>query len=832
MINLFQFASNDASCGDLITIFGTMNGVVCNTPGGASNAALSAMFQTFNSVVLAVAVLVLVYVTVVGVMATAHEGEFMGKKWNNIWIPIRAVLGIAALVPLGGGGYSLIQYAMMWVIVQGIGAADTLWTTALNAISTQGSLFAQPTVSPAATSSNLSTLFQALTCDATARRNDANPSTDSNSNYWCQDNPKDPVCRPFAFNTTSATCTNDTCTFNLGPEKGDCGVLSYCNKSTACAGNDSSNQPNSASMKCAACTAQTDALGTIVPVLAGIAAKFAQLDYDYRWFYNMSFTSPVSTYPDWSFIAAYCTANGIDTCCIPGHGTFTQPETCQAKTNNSSSSTSSPSAYQSGQTSYGLFDENNTQTKSNQNPSDGAVQSLYAPAIVQAYPANNGDFIDTAISEYTTQIQTATTAWTNAQNTSKTQMSDKLSDAQSKGWIYAGGLYYTIAGMNDNNLQDASPAFKVTGGPAKNSMNNYRNNYTAAQTLMNTVNGSSGSPLNDSSIGGTGAAVGNTMSGVNQAFMQNISGSGGSNPLAQLQATGMALIISAEILFVLFLTMTILLAVFGYIDFEVLGTGGLDPEGPAMVIIYMVVVPLVFGLIGIMISLGGTLAVYVPLIPYIIFTFGAVGWLLAVIEALVAGPLVALGIISPSGQHELLGKAEPALMLLFNVFLRPSLMIFGLIAAIFLASVVTGMINATFKAAVSNMSGTGSGAKTGAWGDPLTSILFLCAYVMIIVAALNKCFSAISIVPQQVLSWIGGQGQPGGAAGDAGEALQEAKGGVAAGGGRATGAMTSDSGAKGQEAAYKKGKGITSAQLGAKTMAKKDEPPAGGNAPP
>src|SRR3990167_6962510 len=142
MISLFAPSVNDQSLVYLYSIFGSMNGVI-PAPGGAASSStmvtlLGTMFKTFNSVVLAVGALIVVYITVVGIMNTAHEGKFMGKDWNNLWIPIRVVMGIASLVPTGSG-YCGLQIVMMWVIVQGIGAADTLWGTALSYVNTMGS---------------------------------------------------------------------------------------------------------------------------------------------------------------------------------------------------------------------------------------------------------------------------------------------------------------------------------------------------------------------------------------------------------------------------------------------------------------------------------------------------------------------------------------------------------------------------------------------------------------------------------------------------------------------------------------------------------------------
>jgi defect-in-organelle-trafficking protein DotA len=53
----------------------------------------------------------------------------------------------------------------------------------------------------------------------------------------------------------------------------------------------------------------------------------------------------------------------------------------------------------------------------------------------------------------------------------------------------------------------------------------------------------------------------------------------------------------------------------------------------------------------------------------------------------------------------------------------------------------------------------GQGGNTGVIGSPLAFLIFLVAYTMIIVAAMNKCFEAIHIIPEKVMRWIGGQGE-------------------------------------------------------------------------
>jgi defect-in-organelle-trafficking protein DotA len=176
-----------------------------------------------------------------------------------------------------------------------------------------------------------------------------------------------------------------------------------------------------------------------------------------------------------------------------------------------------------------------------------------------------------------------------------------------------------------------------------------------------------------------------------------------------------------------------------------------------------------------------------------IFTFGAIAWLMAVIEAMVAAPIVALGVTHPEG-HEAFGKGEQAVMILMNVFLRPSMMIIGYIAAIALSYVSVWIINAGFDNAIAfvqggSQFGTGpSGTSAGSasfWGhmgggNPLASsgvpssgsgtvaggytgwaglfayFFSIIVYTMLYLTVVQKSFTMIVTLPDKVLRWIGG----------------------------------------------------------------------------
>ena len=77
-------------------------------------------------------------------------------------------------------------------------------------------------------------------------------------------------------------------------------------------------------------------------------------------------------------------------------------------------------------------------------------------------------------------------------------------------------------------------------------------------------------------------------------------------------------------------------------------------------------------------------------------------WLVLVVEAMVAAPLVAVMVAHPEGHH-FWGKAEVALSLLLNLFIYPTLLVIGMLFCVALVYVGLDLLNLTFAAAVSNV---------------------------------------------------------------------------------------------------------------------------------
>ncbi|MBO9428759.1 DotA/TraY family protein [Sulfitobacter sp. R18_1] len=89
---------------------------------------LSNAFGTFNTILLTVSAAMLGWQTVAGMIATAHEGKMLGQRWHQIWAPVRVTAGVGTLVPIAGG-FSAIQLVVLQIALWGSGMADVVWNS-------------------------------------------------------------------------------------------------------------------------------------------------------------------------------------------------------------------------------------------------------------------------------------------------------------------------------------------------------------------------------------------------------------------------------------------------------------------------------------------------------------------------------------------------------------------------------------------------------------------------------------------------------------------------------------------------------------------------------
>ncbi|MHB8226009.1 DotA/TraY family protein, partial [Acidithiobacillus sp.] len=132
--------STDYFMNTLASILGPIVDQVTSVGGSDGSAqtatALTVLLGYFNDVALFVATFWLLYIAFVGMLKTAHEGEWLGQKWSAMWIPVRIALAAAFVLPVlssgtgTGSSYSAIQAMVVWVEGNAVGMADDAWTLA------------------------------------------------------------------------------------------------------------------------------------------------------------------------------------------------------------------------------------------------------------------------------------------------------------------------------------------------------------------------------------------------------------------------------------------------------------------------------------------------------------------------------------------------------------------------------------------------------------------------------------------------------------------------------------------------------------------------------
>lgn len=163
--------------------------------------------------------------------------------------------------------------------------------------------------------------------------------------------------------------------------------------------------------------------------------------------------------------------------------------------------------------------------------------------------------------------------------------------------------------------------------------------------------------------------------------------------------------------------------------------------------------PVTVSIASIIFILGSIMSIYIPFVPFIVYIFCAIGWIISVIEAMVAAPLIALGVTHPQG-HDLLGKSEQATILLLSVFVRPAAIIIGFVISIYLLYVAVLLLDVGFALFFANyLIALPEVEGIIFYSFVLCSSLLLYGYIL--VAVVHQVFGLTYKVPEQMMRWIG-----------------------------------------------------------------------------
>lgn len=697
----FTPLATDLSVNYLGQIFGTVGTVLHGTSGQL----LGQLFKVFNIGILVLAGIFLIYTIIMTIINTAQEGEFMGRKWNSAWIALRTVLGIGLLVPSPTTGYSTIQAIVMWVVIQGAGFANMAWYSALSYLASGGQVYTPPSTDTPSMVDLVGNIMEMQVC------------------------------------MYKAEAVERTVQKNL-----------------------SQNQKNATATNTAAPPPPVTYVQNFRPYFTTIQTV-ASYDPKYNK-YRSIVRFPGNKYTEEGKQDSACGQISF------GEGT--------AEEINGQKTTTLKSAVQ-----QIMLDTDAYARKIGTNEAGSGTN--FADQVKSAVVGGAADWVN-----ITLPLRTFGPSIGDA------LMLGYFKTAVQQGWIMAGRYYYALgeirrqvnAATSVNVTIDKAPAGMITPSSGSyvgfdtksgadspvisvekmnelfdfsqadkadlfHSMGLAAAYVKAAKFVAQQVDEASKVNLNIGSAGVLAFLISPVTAALTALIGQLATAVG--DPIILVQSFGYGFIALATYLWI-----------GGTVGVFSVGAASsimasLNPLGYAVGDALIAFIPAFTAFILIFFTLGGTMAFYIPLIPFIIFVFAAIGWIISVIEAMVAAPLVALGITHPEG-HDLLGKSEQAIMLLLSVFLRPILMIIGLIAAMILANVAIRFLNSGFFGIVFDV------------GDynVFAFVAIIVVYAMLLVTIVNQSFSLIYVVPDRVMRWIGVTETQ---TSNVQEALQAAKGG-------------------------------------------------------
>jgi conjugal transfer/type IV secretion protein DotA/TraY len=394
--------------------------------------------------------------------------------------------------------------------------------------------------------------------------------------------------------------------------------------------------------------------------------------------------------------------------------------------------------------------------------------------------------LTSATSDYTTQLTNAASTVTRALNASLqtggvaalAKSGTEQSQLSALGWTGAGSYYLEFAKLNGQTLSLLSavpeiqtPSYDGFGpslsddlAPLVQASQAY---LTTLQTYVTTQDGLS-APGGQGDLF-SGAVPGSDGSGVIgqvfrrlhltdyilQAFQSAIAPTGNqwTDPFSALMGLGNVMVtiaVSAMGLAALAASGTASTAATA---FQIL-TGNFTGAGltvAAHFVMNFLGTPIFLLLLGLLIP-GMTIAFVLPMIPWVMWMAGVMGWLILVCEAVIAVPLWMLAHMTMQGEG-LHGRANEGYGLLFNVMFRPTLMVFGLFLGYFVFATMSYLIRTTFGIAAGFVLEHG-------WfvTNILGVIVLLSIFVMTHVVAALTSFRMISLIPHHVPRLIGFHG--------------------------------------------------------------------------
>lgn len=164
-------------------------------------------------------------------------------------------------------------------------------------------------------------------------------------------------------------------------------------------------------------------------------------------------------------------------------------------------------------------------------------------------------------------------------------------------------------------------------------------------------------------------------------------------------------------------------------------------------------------------GIGFVLFYLVPFLPFIYFFFAVGAWVKTIFEAIVGVPLWALAHLRIDGNGLPGDAAMGGYYLILDIFLRPILIIFALLASITIFAAQVRVLHEIWQMVVSNVSGLdrdeAAAAPAGVTGaiewlrGPIDQFFYTIIYAIVVYMLGLASFKLVDIIPQQAMRWMG-----------------------------------------------------------------------------
>lgn len=358
------------------------------------------------------------------------------------------------------------------------------------------------------------------------------------------------------------------------------------------------------------------------------------------------------------------------------------------------------------------------------------------------------------------QFSQATTAYTNtmaaanigvAIGKTKDLTARIVEDAAHKGWITAGTWMFQFA-LIQSELNKLSMYIPTTTPPTISSDGFDAASSTYAKTIASRYavapNGkelladNEAKNVTDEKHGSIAKLLGAPLTRVLAKFAAMDAGSK-NHPLVQIKNAGDYLMGTAEVVGVSGFAAMMLPAVAN----DLAGKVGLNANSSLGVALQAMSLGL-YTTVAVLFAVGISLSIVTPMLPAMHWLGGCIGWMLAVVEIVVATPIWMVFHAHPEG-HEAAGKGAAGYMLLLEAVTRPMFMLCGLIFGYLIVVPSMTLVQMIF---FRSMSSVQTNSTTGI----VTMVMVIVLYAGFCHSIVRKCFTAINVLPSQIYRAIGG----------------------------------------------------------------------------